>query len=52
MIHTNIPVGRLGDPPDLGGAVVYLASEASAYVNGSMLMMDGGFTIGSVAAKT
>lgn len=38
-------VGRLGDPAeDLGGAVVFLASEASRYVTGSVLYVDGGWS--------
>ena len=41
----RIPVGRLGHPEDLSGAVVYLASEASRYVTGQTLVVDGGFVI-------
>ena len=36
------PMGRIGDPADLVGACVFLASDASAYVNGSQLLVDGG----------
>ena len=39
----RIPAGRWGDPSDLGGAVVFLASQASAYVNGITLPVDGGW---------
>jgi NAD(P)-dependent dehydrogenase (short-subunit alcohol dehydrogenase family) len=39
-----IPLGRLGDPEsDIGGAVVYLASDAGKYVTGTTLMVDGGY---------
>ncbi|KAI3479772.1 hypothetical protein L1887_58167 [Cichorium endivia] len=38
------PMGRLGDPEDLKGAVVYLASDASAFTTGSDLIVDGGYT--------
>jgi 2-deoxy-D-gluconate 3-dehydrogenase len=42
-ILSRIPVGRWGSPEDLDGAVVFLASEASAYVNGITLPVDGGW---------
>ncbi len=39
----KIPMGRFGHLDDLGGAAVFLASPASAYVTGTMLPVDGGF---------
>lgn len=42
-ITTRIPVGRWGKPEDLKGAVVFLASRASDYVNGHILLVDGGW---------
>lgn len=39
----RIPAGRWGDPADLGGAVVFLASRASDYVQGITLPVDGGW---------
>ncbi len=39
----RIPAGRWGLPADLGGPVVFLASEASAYVTGHTLAVDGGW---------
>lgn len=42
-IIDRIPAGRWGTPEDLMGAGVYLASEASAYVNGFTLAVDGGW---------
>ncbi|MEW9124203.1 MAG: 2-dehydro-3-deoxy-D-gluconate 5-dehydrogenase KduD [Thermotaleaceae bacterium] len=39
----RIPAGRWGTPEDLGGAVVFLASEAADYVNGYVLAVDGGW---------
>jgi NAD(P)-dependent dehydrogenase (short-subunit alcohol dehydrogenase family) len=39
-----IPLGRWGDPDELGPAVVYLASDAGAYMTGASLTLDGGYT--------
>lgn len=41
--ESRIPVRRVGMPQDIGGVVAFLASEASAYVNGQDLVVDGGF---------
>ena len=43
QIGARIPAGRWGEPADLGGAVVFLASRASDYVNGHLLVVDGGW---------
>ena len=43
QIMERIPAGRWGQPSDLGGAVVFLASPASDYVNGHILAVDGGW---------
>jgi NAD(P)-dependent dehydrogenase (short-subunit alcohol dehydrogenase family) len=40
----NIPLGRVGQPEDVTGAVIYLASEASNLVTGHVLLVDGGWT--------
>lgn len=40
----RVPLGRFGTGQDLAGAVVYLASDAAAYVSGSVLVVDGGYT--------
>jgi 2-deoxy-D-gluconate 3-dehydrogenase len=42
-ILARIPAGRWGDPTDLGGAAVFLASSASNYVQGIILPVDGGW---------
>ena len=42
-ISARIPAGRWGEPADLAGAVVFLASRASDYVNGHVLVVDGGW---------
>jgi 2-deoxy-D-gluconate 3-dehydrogenase len=39
----RIPMGRWGDPEELGGAVLYLVSEASSYVTGQTFVIDGGW---------
>ncbi len=41
----GIPMARIGDPRDLAGAVVFLASDASSYITGHTLVVDGGFTL-------
>ena len=42
-ITSRIPAGRWGDPSELAGAAVFLASAASNYVNGHILLVDGGW---------
>jgi 2-deoxy-D-gluconate 3-dehydrogenase len=42
-ILARIPAGRWGDPRDLGGAAVFLASDAAKYVQGVILPVDGGW---------
>lgn len=46
----RIPLRRPGQPGDLGGAVVFLASDASEYVTGQTLLVDGGISTGAVKA--
>jgi 2-deoxy-D-gluconate 3-dehydrogenase len=43
QILDRIPAGRWGEPSDLAGAAVFLASAASDYVNGEVLVVDGGW---------
>jgi gluconate 5-dehydrogenase len=43
-LRARVPAGRWGDPVELGGAVVFLASPASDFVNGQLLTVDGGLS--------
>ena len=45
MMHARIPMRRSGLPEELGPAVVFLASEASSYITGMDLHVDGGYMI-------
>jgi len=49
-IQDRIPLHRTGQPNDLDGAVVFLASDASAYVTGQTLLVDGGISTGATKA--
>ena len=40
----NIPLGRPGEPDEIGPLAVFLASPASAYVTGAAFLIDGGYT--------
>ena len=54
FIISRTPAGRWGNPEDLGGAAVFLASRASDFVNGQVIYVDGGIlaTIGRPAGET
>ena len=43
FVVRNTPMGRAGDPAELDGALLYLASSASSYVTGQVLAVDGGW---------
>lgn len=47
IIHRT-PVGRIGQPDDIAGIAVYLASGASSFATGQVFVVDGGVTLGSI----
>jgi gluconate 5-dehydrogenase len=44
-VEAQIPMGRLGDPEEIGPLAVYLAGDASSYMTGAVLTLDGGYTL-------
>ena len=46
----RIPLKRPGRPNDLDGAIVFLASDASQYITGQTLLVDGGISTGATKA--
>lgn len=48
-LSREVPLGRMGQPSDVAEAVLYLVSEASSYVTGTELHVDGGILAGSAA---
>lgn len=50
-ITDRIPLNRPGKPNDLDGTVVFLASDASEYITGQIILVDGGFTTGATKAN-
>lgn len=43
-INSSVPCGRIGKPIDIANAILFLASDEAAYINGASLVVDGGFT--------
>lgn len=49
-LEDRIPLKRVGQPGDLEGAIVFLASDASAYLTGQTILVDGGISTGATRA--
>lgn len=45
-ILTDVPIGRLGEPEDMIGVLIYLSSHASDFMTGNIMYFDGGYTAG------
>jgi NAD(P)-dependent dehydrogenase (short-subunit alcohol dehydrogenase family) len=43
--NSSVPLRRIGEPEDIAGGVVFLASKAAAFTTGQTIVMDGGVTI-------
>ena len=48
---SRTPLGRIGEPEDIADAVLFLVSEASSFMTGAELVVDGGQTIGTVLPR-
>jgi len=44
QVTMKVPMGRIGKPEEVAGPVVFLLSDAAAYINGANLPIDGGWT--------
>jgi gluconate 5-dehydrogenase len=45
IVEESIPIGRLGQPEEIAGLAVCLAPDASNYMTGSVILIDGGYTL-------
>ena len=45
VIRSTCPLGRIGEPEDMAGVAIYLASRAGAYLTGTVIPVDGGITV-------
>lgn len=44
-VQSKTPMGRMGEPEEIVGAIIYLASDASSFVTGQVIAIDGGFIL-------
>jgi NAD(P)-dependent dehydrogenase (short-subunit alcohol dehydrogenase family) len=47
----STPLKRIGDPDEIAGAMLYLASDASSYTTGETILVDGGMLLGSIVER-
>ncbi|CAO3629432.1 unnamed protein product [Cunninghamella blakesleeana] len=47
IIKSKIPLGRIGEPEDIAGTCIYLASRAGQYTTGAIIVVDGGVVVGA-----
>jgi NAD(P)-dependent dehydrogenase (short-subunit alcohol dehydrogenase family) len=50
QVNARIPMGRHATPEELAGLFAYLSSDEAAYFSGSVIVMDGGETAGSIVS--
>ncbi|EEH16435.1 hypothetical protein PABG_06522 [Paracoccidioides brasiliensis Pb03] len=50
-LSSNVPRGRLGEPEDIAGVMIYLCSPAGNYINGVVIAVDGGKRLGNIAER-
>jgi NAD(P)-dependent dehydrogenase (short-subunit alcohol dehydrogenase family) len=49
-LNNSVPLGRIGEPTDIGHAIAFLASDEAAWVTGQTLVIDGGAVLGDASA--
>jgi NAD(P)-dependent dehydrogenase (short-subunit alcohol dehydrogenase family) len=51
-LNSAVPLGRIGEPPDVASAVLFLAADSSSWITGETLVIDGGALIGNATDHT
>ena len=50
VLASQMPMGRIGEPDDIGAAILFLASDLASWITGETLVVDGGQMIGALTA--